>query len=1071
MKSLLGGKGAGLAEMSRLGLRVPPGFTISTAVCRHVHTTTTVASPGVLSMASYPAGLQSAVIEALHRVEALTGRAFGGTIQQSTTTTTAATTAPLLLSVRSGAAVSMPGMMDTVLNLGLNDDTVEQLALACGGDKRFAYDSYRRLLSMFGNVVLGMDINLFDVLLTAQKKMHGVTNDADLPAAALLVLVGEYKEVIKKHHPDTPFPNDPYEQLWMCVGAVFKSWNTPRAVQYRALQGIGPDQADGTAVNVQAMVFGNLSAVGGSDGEEKRSATGVAFTRDPATGEAELYGEYLPNAQGEDVVAGVRTPGSLTEKARTRNLNSSSNANNHSSSNILPSMESAMPVLFAELSTVLHSLENHFRDAQDVEFTIERGVLYILQTRSAKRAAAAAVRMAVEMANEGMISRDEALLRVKPSFVTQLLHPQLDSRSNAVRNAVVLAKGLPASPGAACGKVVFKPEDVDENEVLVRVDTSPDDVAGMAKARAVVTARGGMTSHAAVVARGLGTPCVSGVAANASGEKKEDGDDKAEDGGKKKKKRKGGRDVDINVESECMTVTMYGDGDIDKVFIIKKGDFITVDGSSGTVYEGALPLTSAANAFASALSAPTNDTVQANGNGHAAEPHNTKINNNPGVYLRTLLDWADARARLVVLANAETPRDVRRARLFGAKGIGLARSEHMFFLDNDHNTTDQDTNGDKKTPHNEKKRDGDRIIAMRALILSRDKEQRAVAVASLLEWQTADYVDIINAMEGLPVTVRLLDPPLHEFLPALPLAVAPEGEDDKDLGTKEQQRDRMMQEVRDTLRLVVRVLGNKDGEKDKCVDDEEKKIDQLVRRVAGMKEVNPMLGMRGCRVGILHADVYEMQVTALFRAALAAAKANATSSSNGAKPIHVNVMVPLISTESEFVRVKAMIDRIGVSHGICPTSSSHGDTSGKHSVTYAVGTMIELPRAALQAHKIAKHASFFSFGTNDLTQTAFGLSRDDAGELLRQYVADGLLPSDPFVSIDEDGVGELVEIGTKRGKQGNAELHTALCGEQGACPESVRFCHKVGLDAVSCSPFNVPVARLAAARAALMEDN
>lgn len=1044
----------------------------------------------MLSMASYPTGLQSGVIDALQRVETLTGRLFGGSpppSQQFNTTTDTTAPPPLLLSVRSGAAVSMPGMMDTVLNLGLNDDTVDQLALACGGDKRFAYDSYRRLLSMFGNVVLGMDINLFDTLLTEQKRMHNVANDADLPADALQVLVGQYKNVIEEHHPDTPFPNDPYDQLWMCVGAVFKSWNTPRAIQYRALQGIGPDQADGTAVNVQAMVFGNLSG-GDQDIGDKKSATGVAFTRDPATGEAELYGEYLPDAQGEDVVAGVRTPGSLTEKARTRTLQSSSTGKNNNTASILPSMETAMPTVFAELSGVLHTLETHFRDAQDVEFTAERGVLYILQTRSAKRAAAAAVRMAVDMANEGMISRDEALLRVKPGVVTQLLHPQLDARSKAVREATVLAKGLPASPGAATGKVVFKPEDVDDDKnngcVLVRVDTSPDDVAGMAKARAVVTARGGMTSHAAVVARGFGTPCVSGVAA---GSGKKDDDDDGEQAAQKKgdgmKKKRSGRDVDINVDNECMTVTIYGGGgDNDKVFTIRKGDFITVDGSSGTVYAGALPLTSAANAFASALSqtdtqsVSTDDAWQANGNGHA-EPHiNSKnINNNPGVYLRTLLDWADVRARLVVLANAETPRDVRRARLFGAKGIGLARSEHMFFLDND---TDGD-NGDKKTHHEQQKkkkvqqkRDGDRIIAMRALILSRDKDQRAAAVNRLLEWQTADYVDILNAMSGLPVTVRLLDPPLHEFLPVLPLAVAPEGDGDADVEEKERQRDRAMQEVRDTLRLVVRVLGNEDGEKHKSVDDEEKKIDQLVRRVAGMREVNPMLGMRGCRVGILHADVYEMQITALFRAALAvAAKTNAMSSTDEAKPLHVNVMVPLISTESEFVQVKAMIDRIAVSHGLSPTSSAHGDTPAKHGgVTYAVGTMIELPRAALQAHKIAKHAAFFSFGTNDLTQTAFGLSRDDAGDLLRQYVADGLLPSDPFVSIDEEGVGELVVIGTTRGKQGNSQLHTAMCGEQAACPESVRFCHKTGLDAVSCSPFNVPVARLAAARAALMED-
>ena len=866
MRDLLGGKGAGLAEMANLKLPVPPGFTITTDVCTYYYG----------NDKKYPRDLRGHVEKALARVGRITGRKFGDE------------TNPLLVSVRSGARASMPGMMDTVLNLGLNDETVETLAKK-SGDRRFAYDSYRRFITMYSDVVLGVGHEHFEELLDRHKEQQGYTLDTDLSADDWADLVARYKKRVKDEL-GQDFPQDPHKQLWGAIGAVFGSWMNQRAITYRKLHNIPENW--GTAVNVQAMVFGNMGDT---------SATGVAFTRNPSTGEKKLYGEFLINAQGEDVVAGIRTPQEISEAARKE------------AGSDKPSMEYTLPKAYAELKRIYNVLERHYRDMQDLEFTVEQGKLWMLQTRSGKRTAKAALRIAVELANEGLISKSDAVLRVDPLSLDQLLHPTIDPRAHRR----VIATGLPASPGAASGEIVFSPDEAAQLKsdgkkvVLVRVETSPEDIHGMHAAEGILTTRGGMTSHAAVVARGMGKPCVSGAGS-------------------------------LRVDYAAGTMTAGGQS-------FKKGDHITVDGSTGQVLAGKVEM------------------VEPQLSGEFA----------------TLIGWADKVRRLGVRANADTPTDAKTAVRFGAEGIGLCRTEHMFF-------------------------ESDRIQAVREMILADDERLRRAAIAKLLPMQRADFVELFEIMAGRPVTIRLLDPPLHEFLP--------HGEEE--------------------IAEVAAVMG----------EDPKK----LAARANELSEFNPMLGFRGCRIAIVYPEIAEMQARAIFEAAIEAAK-------RAGKLVVPEVMVPLIATKTEFDLVKARID--AMAHAVAKEKNAK--------VNYQVGTMIELPRASLVADEIAQSAEFFSFGTNDLTQTTFGISRDDAASFLGIYTARGILPVDPFVSIDQRGVGELVRIGVERGRGVRPKLKVGICGEHGGDPASIAFCHEAKLDYVSCSPFRVPIARLAAAQAAL----
>ena len=866
MKNLLGGKGANLAEMSNLGLPVPPGFTITTEVCTHFYENDKL----------YPSDLREQANAALRRVEEQVSATFGDSIN------------PLLVSVRSGARASMPGMMDTVLNLGLNDETTEGLARR-SGDERFAYDSYRRFIQMYGQVVLGVDHHHFEDLLENTKLDLGLTLDTELTADDWREVVAGFRDVVKREL-GKPFPQDPQEQLWGAVGAVFGSWMNQRAITYRRLHDIPADW--GTAVNVQAMVFGNM-------GED--CATGVAFTRNPSTGANEFYGEYLVNAQGEDVVAGIRTPQHLTIAGKEANRSR------------LPAMEEVMPDVFAELQKVRLTLEAHYRDMQDVEFTVQKRTLFMLQTRTGKRTAPAALKIAVEMAQSGLISKEEAIRRIDPASLDQLLHPTLDPKAAKT----VLTRGLPASPGAASGVVVFSADEAEtragkgEAVILVRIETSPEDIHGMHVAKGILTARGGMTSHAAVVARGMGRACVAGAG-----------------------------ELRIDYRAGTMSV---------RERTVRVGELITINGSTGEVMLGSVAM------------------VQPTLSGDFA----------------TLMGWADAARTMGVRANADTPADAKIARRFGAEGIGLCRTEHMFF-------------------------DEHRIVAVREMILADDAEGRRKALAKILPMQRQDFVEIFRIMKGLPVTIRLLDPPLHEFLPK----------------TEEE-----MQEL-------VGATG--------------KDLAAIRHRTHALHEANPMLGHRGCRLAITGPEIYDMQTRAIFEAAAAVAK------ETGEK-VEPEIMIPLVATKKELDILKQRIDRIAA-EVVKETSSP---------VRYLVGTMIELPRAVLRAAEIAETAEFFSFGTNDLTQTCFGLSRDDAGSFLGAYQKAGILEYDPFVTIDRDGVGELMRIGAERGRKTRKDLKLGICGEHGGDPASVRFCQDVGLDYVSCSPFRVPIARLAAAQAAL----
>ena len=866
MKNLLGGKGAGLAEMSNLGLPVPPGFTITTEVCTYFYA----------HEKSYPTELRDQVADGLAALERSLGARFGDANN------------PLLVSVRSGARVSMPGMMDTVLNLGLNDQAVVGLARK-SGDERFAYDSYRRFIQMYGQVVLGIDHHHFEELIENHKLETGASLDTDLSAEDWQAVVSGFKDVVSQEH-GHPFPQDPEEQLWGAIGAVFGSWMNPRAVTYRRLHDIPADW--GTAVNVQAMVFGNM----GPD-----CATGVAFTRDPSTGANAFYGEFLVNAQGEDVVAGIRTPQHLTIAGKEAN------------NSALPAMEEVMPEVLTELHKVRRTLEDHYRDMQDIEFTVQRGKLWMLQTRTGKRTAQAALKIAVSLVEEGVIDREEAIRRVEPGSLDQLLHPMLDPSAKTT----VLARGLPASPGAASGKVVFSADEAEsfaargEAVILVRIETSPEDIHGMHAARGVLTTRGGMTSHAAVVARGMGRPCVAGAG-------------------------------DLRIDYEARTMTA-------RATLVKAGEIITIDGSTGEVMVGEVP------------------TIQPELSGDFA----------------TLMGWADAIRRLKVRANAETPIDARAARRFGAEGIGLSRTEHMFF-------------------------EADRIGAMRRVIMAEDEAGRRAGLAELLPIQREDFAEIFRIMKGLPVTIRLLDPPLHEFLP------------------------KTEAEFGEMARLTGR------------------EVAAIRNRAQALHETNPMLGHRGCRLGITYPEIYEMQAAAIFEAAVAVVKETGEA-------VEPEIMVPLIATKKEFDILKAMIDRVGKE-----VMEREGTV-----VPYLVGTMIELPRAALLAGEIAETAEFFSFGTNDLTQTVFGLSRDDAASFVGTYQRLGIFEHDPFVTLDVTGVGELVRIGAERGRATRPGLKLGICGEHGGDPASIAFCHDIELDYVSCSPYRVPIARLAAAQAAL----
>ena len=867
MKDLLGGKGANLAEMSAIGIPVPPGYTISNEVCTYYYANGN----------SYPADLKAQVERALSNVEAITGCRFGDLKN------------PLLVSVRSGGRASMPGMMDTILNLGINDETVEGLAEQ-SGDSRFAYDSYRRFIQMYSDVVLGVDDYDFEHLLEIAKEDRGVTLDNELTADDLKTLVQAFKNKVAEEL-GAPFPQDVHEQLWSAISAVFGSWMNTRAITYRALHEI-PDSW-GTAVNVQAMVFGNM-------GED--CATGVCFTRDPSTGENTFYGEYLVNAQGEDVVAGMRTPQQITLHGKTA----------HQST--LPAMEEAMPELFKQLVEVRVTLERHYTDMQDMEFTIEKNKLWMLQTRTGKRTAAAGFKIAVDMAQEGLISEEEAVGRIDPAQLDQLLHPTLDPK--APRE--LLSRGLPASPGAASGRIVFNAECAEdwvkrgEAVILVRRETNPEDIGGMHVSQGILTTRGGMTSHAAVIARGMGTPCVCGAG-------------------------------NIKVDAAAKTARV-----LDKILL--EGDVITLDGATGEVFVGKVA------------------TVQPELTGDFGK----------------LMGWVDKICRLKVRANAETPSDAKTARKFGAEGIGLCRTEHMFF-------------------------DSARILSVRQMILARDSGGRKAALEKLLPHQRSDFVKIFTVMDGFPVTIRLLDPPLHEFLP---------------------QTDSEISEVAQNAAVSE---------------------DSVREMISSLHEINPMLGHRGVRLGISHPEIYEMQARAIFEAAVQVKKHGC-----GVLP---EVMIPLVGTRKELDLMKQVVD----------TAAKAVFEATGTSVEYLVGTMIELPRAALRAGDIAKTAEFFSFGTNDLTQTTLGLSRDDCATIIEQYRQKGIYDKDPFASLDQDGVGELIAIAAERGRKARKGLKLGICGEHGGDPDSIRFCHDVGLDYVSCSPYRVPVARLAAAQAVLAE--
>ncbi len=870
MRDLLGGKGANLAEMSSLGLPVPPGFTITTDVCAHYYA----------HEQSYPSELESEVREALAKVEAELGLALGNPEK------------PLLVSVRSGAPISMPGMMDTVLNLGLNDETVEGL-IVMSEDPRFAYDSYRRLIQIYGDVVLGIDHYLFEEKFEDLKRERGYRFDTELQADDLKSLVADYKAVVREET-GKDFPQQVQDQLWGAIGAVFGSWMVPRAITYRRLNKI--DEAMGTAVNVQAMVFGNM----GDD-----CATGVAFTRNPSTGEHAYYGEFLVNAQGEDVVAGIRTPQPLTKAMADENEAA------------MTSMETAMPNAYEELCEVFDKLERHYKDMQDVEFTVQKDKLYILQTRSGKRTASASLKIAVDMANDRLITQEDAILRIDPSTLDQLLHPQLDPSAETQ----VIARGLPASPGAVSGAVVFSAEEAEQAKaagkrtILVRIETSPDDIHGMHAAEGILTARGGMTSHAAVVARGMGKPCICGAG-------------------------------DIVIDYQEQTFRSGGSE-------IKAGDAITIDGAKGLVMKGKVP------------------TIDPELSGDFA----------------VLMGWADKLRRLRVRTNAETPGDSATAVKFGAEGIGLCRTEHMFS-------------------------EGDRIMSAREMILAEDTAGREAALAKILPMQRDDFRQIFEIMEGRPVTIRLLDPPLHEFLPNEP---------------------EEMQDIAEAIGVSER---------------------HVRRRVAELREVNPMLGLRGCRLGIVYPEIYAMQSRAIFEAATELEQ----SSGKGVIP---EIMVPLVVAKPELAILRERIEE---------EARKVAEQSGIR-VEYLIGTMIEVPRAAVCANEIAEVASFFSFGTNDLTQMGIGLSRDDSGSFIDTYVENKIFPTDPFQSLDVAGVGELVRIAVERGRSANKDIKLGICGEHGGDPASIAFCEEVKLDYVSCSPYRVPIARLAAAQAAINQSS
>lgn len=864
MKDLLGGKGANLAEMASLGLPVPPGFTISTEVCTYFYN----------HERTYPSDLKKMVEENIQFIEKTVGATFGSNQN------------PLLVSVRSGARASMPGMMDTILNLGLNDKTVLGL-IQMSGDERFAYDSYRRFIQMYSNVVLEVDHYLFEDALERYKADFHLHEDTDLKADDWKKLIEEYKEIVQKET-GKDFPQDVQEQLWAAIGAVFNSWMNQRAITYRKLHNISADW--GTAVNVQAMVFGNM----GND-----CATGVAFTRNPSTGENEFYGEFLINAQGEDVVAGIRTPQPLTKKAAKGTDEKS--------------LEEEMPEVYKQLCEVRDRLETHYRDMQDIEFTVQQKKLYMLQTRNGKRTAQAALRIAVELANQNIISKNEAILRVEPASLDQLLHSRLDPKAAKT----VLAKGLPASPGAASGIAIFSADEAErvanlgKNVILCRLETSPEDIHGMHAAKGILTARGGMTSHAAVVARGMGRPCVSGAG-------------------------------DLKIDSKLceMKVGQH---------VIKEGDTLTIDGSTGEVILGEI----------------------------------ARIEPELSGEFQTLMSWADAARRLKVRANAETPTDTKMAIKFGAEGIGLCRTEHMFF-------------------------DPGRIMSVREMILADNEKDRKVALEKLFPMQKQDFVEIFDLMDGRPVTIRLLDPPLHEFLPRT--------------------REEMVEYATQTGSDIV----------------------QLRQRSTQLHESNPMLGHRGCRLGISYPEIYEMQVRAIFEAAVEVSQ----KKGNFVVP---EIMIPLVGSKEEFNALKPMVERVA------------GEVFEKYKtkISYMIGTMIELPRAALRAGEIAETADFFSFGTNDLTQTTLGISRDDSAGFLPDYQREGIMENDPFVTLDIEGVGELISIAKDRGVATNPGLKLGICGEHGGDPASIAFCELVGLDYVSCSPYRVPIARLAAAHAAL----
>ncbi len=854
MKDILGGKGANLAEMTNLGIPVPPGFTISAEVCDYYYK----------HGEKYPEGLEEEVESHLKRLEETTGKNFGDKEN------------PLLVSVRSGAAISMPGMMDTVLNLGLNDEVVEGVARLTNNE-RFAWDSYRRFIQMFGNVVMGIDHDKFEKVLEAQKKKKGVTLDTELDTDDLKEVVKQYKKLYKEETGED-FPQEPKEQLWKAINAVFGSWNNERAIKYREINEI--KGLLGTAVNVQTMVFGNM----GND-----SGTGVAFSRNPSTGEKKFYGEFLMNAQGEDVVAGIRTPETLEDMKRD------------------------MPEIYEQLSEIKDKLEKHYKDMQDMEFTIEKGKLYMLQTRTGKRTAQAAVKIAVDMVKEGLIDKETAIMRVSPNQLDQLLHPMIDPKAKVE----VIAKGLPASPGAAVGQIVFTAQEAEgeaaegKDVILVRVETSPEDIGGMNAAQGILTARGGMTSHAAVVARGMGKCCVVGCS-----------------------------DVHIMNENECEISGIK----------FKKGDWITLNGTTGDVIKGKVEL------------------VEPEPTGDFAE----------------LMQWADDIRRLRVRTNADTPKDAKNARRLGAEGIGLCRTEHMFF-------------------------EGNRIDAVREMILAEDVEGRKKALAKLLPMQQGDFEGIFEEMDGLPVTIRLLDPPLHEFLP----------------------------KKNDEIEALAKDMGVS--------------VETLKKKVESLTEFNPMLGHRGCRLGITYPEIYEMQVEAIIRAACNMKKKGVV--------VEPEIMIPLVGTVKELSILRDLTEK---------TADRVIKEEGAE-VKYLVGTMIEIPRAALVADKIAEVGEFFSFGTNDLTQMTFGYSRDDAGVFLPEYINKGILEKDPFQVLDQEGVGQLIQMGIERGRKTRPRLKVGICGEHGGEPSSVEFCHRVGMDYVSCSPFRVPIARLAAAQAVVRE--